>query len=169
MVLWIAVNYFYIPLLWWNTYYVESHQHEVPWGIKLTTSKIQLVPICMGNTSQAFLCQIREQTFCWILPRKKYLMLVSCNFILTKVEIFPKWNFGRKLCLLCAVLQNQIEKTLIFYLGLTKGSWHHKSHSRSRRFWRSLHLWHYMWHNSTLTSVKSAFNLFSVENCNTHE
>ena len=98
-------------------------------------------------------------------------MLVSCNFILTKVEIFPKWNFGRKLCLLWAVLQHQIEKTLIFHLGLTKGSWHHKSHSRSRRFWRSLHLWHSLWqnlwHSSTLTSVKSAFNLFSLENCNT--
>ena len=98
-------------------------------------------------------------------------MLVSCNFILTKVEIFPKWNFGRKLYLLWAVLQHQIEKTLIFHLGLTKGSWHHKSHSRSRRFWRSLHLWHSLWQNlwhcSTLTSVKSAFNLFSLENCNT--
>ena len=104
---------------------------------------------------------------------KKYLMLVSCNFILTKEEIFPKWNFGRKLYLLWAVLQHQIEKTLIFHLGLTKVSWNHKGHSRSRRFWRSLHLWHSLWQNlwhcSTLTSVKSAFNLFSVENCNTRE
>ena len=37
VVLWITVNYFYIPLLWWNTHYVESHQPEMPWGIKLTT------------------------------------------------------------------------------------------------------------------------------------